>query len=377
MKSPNSDAIGGTRISARSKAPRDLELLAIVLTQLRSKLPPDWSINERQTAPRRRGARVDAVWRVLAPDGATGSISVEARARVDARDVSESLDQLAALTDGETLLGGNVRLLAAPYLSPEVRERIAERGAAYADATGNLRLAMTRPALFVHERGGDRDPWRGAGRPKDTLKGAPSARVVRALIDFAEGMTVPELARRSGASVGATYRVVELAEAEDLLEREPRGPIRSVRWRALLERWSRDYRLAPSGGDRQFLAARGLDDLLGRLRKAESLQYVVTGSLAARRSTEYAPARLAMLFVDDPAAAAEQLGLQEVETGGNVVLLRSDDNVAFERSVVDDSVRFAAPSQVAVDLLDGPGRNPSEGSALLDWMEAHVDTWRR
>ncbi len=377
MKSPNSDAIGGTRISARAKAPRDLELLAIVLTQLRSKLPPDWSINERQTAPRRRGARVDAVWRVLAPDGATGSISVEARARVDARDVSESLEQLAALTDGETLLGGNVRLLAAPYLSPEVRERIAERGAAYADATGNLRLAMTRPALFVHERGGDRDPWRGAGRPKDTLKGAPSARVVRALIDFAEGMTVPELARRSGASVGATYRVVELAEAEDLLEREPRGPIRSVRWRALLERWSRDYRLAPSGGDRQFLAARGLDDLLGRLRKAESLQYVVTGSLAARRLTEYAPARLAMLFVDDPAAAAEQLGLQEVETGGNVVLLRSDDNVAFERSVVDDGVRFAAPSQVAVDLLDGPGRNPSEGSALLDWMEAHVDTWRR
>lgn len=34
-------------------------------------------------------------------------------------------------------------------------------------------------------------------------------------------------------------------------------------------------------------------------------------------------------------------------------------------------------SQVAVDLLTGPGRNPGEGVALLDWMEAHESQWRR
>ena len=37
----------------------------------------------------------------------------------------------------------------------------------------------------------------------------------------------------------------------------------------------------------------------------------------------------------------------------------------------------AAPSQVAVDLLTGPGRNPAEGQALLDWMENHECTWRK
>ncbi len=38
---------------------------------------------------------------------------------------------------------------------------------------------------------------------------------------------------------------------------------------------------------------------------------------------------------------------------------------------------YAALSQVAVDLLTGPGRNPAEGQALLDWMETDERTWRK
>jgi hypothetical protein len=40
-------------------------------------------------------------------------------------------------------------------------------------------------------------------------------------------------------------------------------------------------------------------------------------------------------------------------------------------------VRFAALSPVAVDLLTGPARNPSEANALLDWMAANEPAWRR
>jgi hypothetical protein len=32
---------------------------------------------------------------------------------------------------------------------------------------------------------------------------------------------------------------------------------------------------------------------------------------------------------------------------------------------------------VAVDLLSGPGRNPSEANALLEWMAADESRWRR
>src|SRR5690606_27394752 len=122
-------------------------------------------------------------------------------------------------------------LLVARYLAPATRERITEAGAGYVDATGNVYFANDRPALLLRDRGADQDPWRGPGRPRGSLKGPPAARVVRALIDFAPPYTVPEIAERSGASTGATYRVIKFLEEQELLERESQGPITEVRWK--------------------------------------------------------------------------------------------------------------------------------------------------
>ncbi len=96
--------------------------------------------------------------------------------------------------------------------------------------TGNLPIIVQYPALYLRDTGAGRDPWRGPGRPRGTLRGPPAARVVRALIDFAAPVTVPELVRRSGASTGATYRVVEFLEREGMIERAPRGPNTGVEW---------------------------------------------------------------------------------------------------------------------------------------------------
>jgi hypothetical protein len=240
-----------------------------------------------------------------------------------------------------------------------------------------MQLAADRPALLVRDRGADRDPWRGPGRPRGTLKGPPAARVVRALVDFAPPYSVPELAERAGASTGATYRVVEFLEEQDLVERERRGPITAARWRPILERWSRDYGFGQSNTVATFLEPRGLETLTARLVRAGELDYVLTGSLAAERIAAYAPARLAMLYVRDIAAAGTLLELRPTTSGANVALASSNYDVVFERAQVVDGLRLAALSQVAVDLRTGPGRNPSEAGALLDWMESNEPVWRR
>jgi hypothetical protein len=59
------------------------------------------------------------------------------------------------------------------------------------------------------------------------------------------------------------------------------------------------------------------------------------------------------------------------------VLIAPGSDVAFERTWVDGSRTYAALSQVAADLLTSPGRGPSEGEALIEWMEENVDAWRR
>lgn len=351
------------------------DVLRMALDIFRSCLPETWAC-QVESEVRRADVVLDAVVTLTAPDGSSTMLAVEAKRLVAVRDVADQLTRLRSLIDRAGLTEA-APMLVARYLPPSTRERLEREGVAYADATGNLCVAAERPALFIRNVGADRDPWRGPGRPRDTLKGAPAARVVRALVDFAPPYSVPELVERAGASTGATYRVVELLEQEDLLQRTPRGPISDVGWRRLVERWSQDYGFQRSDVVQSFLFPRGVEAVPEALRTLDESSYVLTGSLAAQAYEPYAPPRVAMLYVTDITEVADRLELRAVERGANVLLAANRDEVAFVRAEVLDGVVTAAPSQVAVDLLTGPGRSPGEGRALLDWMEANESRWRR
>lgn len=375
MKSTSS-AVTETREFREIQPPaRETDVLRGAVELLRERLPPSWTTDvaaEPGPAP-----GVDAELRLRAPDGNEVVALIQAKRLLNTRDVPVALETLqrAASRWGDTT--EVVLLLAARYLAPATRQRIAEAGAGYVDATGNMLVAADSPALLLRDRGADRDPWRGPGRPRGTLRGPPAARVVRALIDFAPPYTVPALSERAGASTGATYRVVKFLEEEGLLERQRYGPIGDVRWRRLLERWSEDYGFAQSNTVETFLEPRGLSALTDRLAGLPDLDYVVTGSLAAERVAAYAPARLATVYVRDIEEAAQVLGLRRVEVGANVALAAGSYDMVFDRAERIDGLRVGALSQVAVDLLTGPGRNPSEANALLDWMAENEPAWRR
>jgi len=364
-------------ISGTQAPERESDVLRSGIEALRDRLPRSWSVDIRQDRSVEATLPFDAELRLRGPDGAPVVVLVEAKRLVNTRDVPVLLEALQRAASAQSSRQAALLMVMARYLAPTTRERIAAAGAGYADATGNLLLACDRPALFVRDRGADRDPWRGPGRPRGTLQGVPAARVVRALADFAPPYTVPALADRANASTGATYRVIEFLEEEGLLDRRRYGPISDVRWRALLERWSEDFGFLESNTVQTFLEPRGLTALTERLAQLPDLDYVVTGSLAAARVAAYAPARLATLYVRDLKAAAETLELRQVDSGTNVALAAGKYDVVFERAELIDGVRMAAPSQVAVDLLTGPGRNPSEATALLDWMERDERAWRR
>lgn len=361
----------------REEAPaRESDVLQRALARLRELLPPGWEVAVRWQAEPPGDAGFDALLDLQAPDGTATTASVEVKRVVATRDVPIELERLR-----ERLAGANLAdatpVLVARYLAPTTQAKIAAAGASYLDATGNLRIVSDHPPLLVVGRGADRDPWRGPGRPRGSLRGAPAARVVRALADYAPPYTVPELIDRSGASTGATYRVVKFLEEEALLEREPRGPVTRVAWRELLERWSRDYGFDRAAVVQSFLEPRGVERTLGALRETDSLEYVITGSVAAQFDAPYAPPRLLMLYVTDLDRAADLLDLRPVDQGTNVLVAANEDPFPFDRARHLDGLEVAAPSQVAVDLLSGPGRSSAEAEALLDWMEDNEHVWRR
>lgn len=354
--------------------PREVDLLRSVFALVRERLPVGWSVRADMAVPIGPG-HVDAVLELTASDDTRSAFLVEARRSLAPRDLPSVLNQLQLYVAQAPLPAAP--LVVARYLMPSTRARLQDEGVSYVDVTGNMHLRLAKPALYIYDRGADRDPWRGPGRPRGDLQGAPAARVVRALVDYAPPVTLPTLAQRAGASVGTTYRVAEFLQQEALIEREHRGPIAEVAWRRLLQRWSQDYGFQSNNVVGKFLQPRGLPSVLEHLATVQDLRYVLTGSLAAHALAPYAPARNAMIYVDDIERAAALLKLRRVDAGANVLLAAGDYDVVFVRPSITNGVTHAAPSQVAVDLLTSPGRGPAEAQALLDWMETHEASWRR
>jgi hypothetical protein len=268
----------------------------------------------------------------------------------------------------------NPVLIAAPYLSPRTQERLRDAGFSYADLTGNIRLELTEPGLFIDTTGARENPD-PSPRDRKSLKGAKAGRLIRALCDFRPPVGLRELAKRAGVDPGYASRVVELLDREALVTRRPRGPITAVDWRGLLTRWAQEYSPFRRQGASMYLAARGVPPLIDKLKQSKT-PYAVTGSWAAAEVAPVAPPRLLQVYVERPREVEKTYGLRPAEVGANVALLTPFDQVVFERTSMKNGVTIAAISQVAADLLTSPGRGPNEAEALMQWMQENEDAWR-
>ena len=361
----------------------ETKLIDTAVKEIGSRLPPRWLLLDRERvaaerSPGQSNRMIDTIWELRDPYGLSSDIIVEVKAgSLEPRMVGSVASQLKALShsmyeqDGATA----ANMLVSTYLSPLTRERLAEAGISYADSTGNIRFTVDRPAVYIETQGADRNPFREE-RPLQSLKGSRTARVVRGLLDYRTPFGTRELAGEIASSAAMISRVSSLLEPDEIVTKQiPRGRFVSVDWEALARRWATDYDFATSNTLTRWLEPRGTRALFARLRDSE-IRYAVTGSFAAYRLAPIAEPRLAALYVDDFDTAAQSLGLRPAETGGNVLLARPFDAVAFERAEYDDGITYARVTQVLLDLMKGPGRGPAEAEALLEWMRDNEDTWK-
>lgn len=349
----------------------EADIVGVVFDALRSRLPSNWDAQLALEERAARGIR-DASIRLEAPDGTAARLSVEARVVIEPRAVAAQV--LDRRRDDLP------RLVVARYLAPRTRELLVSQGASYADTTGNMRIAIDRPGLFIETTGAPSNPWREERQIK-TLRGVPAARVIRALCDFRDALSAPELARRAATSVGSTYRVLDFLEREALIDRSG-STVQAPAWPDLIRRWSADYDVLRTNSSAGFIEPRGIPRLLEKLSSrtiadAAGLgRYAVTGSVAAASVSLYAEPRLALVYVDRIRDAADTLGLSPSESGANVILLEPFDRVQIERTRAENGVVYCALPQVAIDLLTGPGRAPGEAEELMRWMESSEQLWR-
>jgi len=272
-------------------------------------------------------------------------------------------------------VGASAVVVMAAFLGPRTRALLADLGWGYGDATGNFRVVMDKPALFIELSGTDSNPWPD-DQPLRSLRGRSAGRSVRAFCDFRPPFGIEELAKRSKTSISSISRVAALLDREALVTRDRRGGVLTTDWPGILRRWTQDYSLLRSNRVSSFLEPRGFDQLLEKVKR-QSWTYSASGSLAAARVAPVASPRLAVIYVDGIVSrVALDLQVTETELGGNVMLLEPYDAVVFDRTWSSDGVTYAALTQVVADLLTSPGRGPVEGEELIRRMQANEDAWR-
>ena len=179
-------------------------------------------------------------------------------------------------------------------------------------------------------------------------------------------------------------RTLDLLDREGLVTRGERGDVGALDWERAIRRWSEDYDFGRSNRVTAYVHSGGTVAMVEKIARA-ALPYALTGAVASqiligRPGAPLATARLAA-YVEDVDLAAGRLGLGTAEKApaeneATIVLAEAYDRVVFERTLMRNGIRVAAPSQLAADLLGGndPARSQAEG--VVAWMRSHDPSWR-
>lgn len=361
--------------------PQEAELIDGALKLLASRLPPGWTV-ERVEGQGARTGEGDAVFAFNTQSRiGMGSAIVEAKRTFGPADVDRLLGGMTRRLREAT--GSAPILLVSDFLSPRTRELLAKEDISYLDLTGNIRLVMQSPPVFVEVAGADRRPSTTTTRRTAGLAGAKVGSVVRFLAEVVPPYGVNDIEDATGISRGYVSRVLDRLSDEALIGREPRRQVESVDWPAMLRRRGQVVDLFRANTARTYVSSNGARAVLEALpRSAVAEDLVVTGSFAAVRKAPVAgPALLVMYVVPSGGVprfdtTATQFGLRPTDEAADVVLLLPSNDRVVQDSWTEDNVRFVNLPQLAVDCLGGSGRMPAEGNALVEWMQGNTDEWQ-
>jgi hypothetical protein len=346
---------GRTLLSnVRNITPTDNIVLRETIAQLQRCLPLHWTT----AVSVKTNDQADARMTIKTPSGASAALAIGARQQLDPRFVT-------ALADGLKATAADGFLVVAPFLGERTRERLDQVGVGYVDLTGNMRLSLDRPTVFIRTAGAERSPWR-QGRAARALDGIKACRLVRALCDGTPPFGVRALAARAGTDPGYVSRLLEQLDREELIERTPRGPVTAVDVAGLLRRWTVDYRFEDA--NRAFPCAHphGVPATLARLAAA-SFPYAITGRAGAAALLDSALPASLTVYVDNPERVARTVGARPVDDSraANLILLQPFDGIVFEETWERDGLRFAARAQIVADLLGSRPPGPAQADAVL------------
>jgi DNA-binding transcriptional ArsR family regulator len=322
-------------------------------------LPLTWSVELRDVKGQ---PAADGFLVLRAPDGAAATVALEFNTELTPRAADAAWQKIASL--------GEPSLLIAPYISKRTQAYLREHGMFYLDFEGSAWWRLDAPALTVSVVSDAEPPKAGAGRRR--FRGVKAGRLMRYLCDHRPPVSVAELSLRLSIDRGNVSRYLDVLRDEAIVTRGARGAVVDVDWEALLRRWADDYRRPLQ---ERYLDPRGRDHFVSTVCK-KGAEYALSGVLGASFYAPYSVDIATFCYCDAPSAFASSLGLREEKRAANVVLAIPFDPIVYSTAQVRDGVLVAAPTQVAIDLLSGHGRELQQAEEVIRWMKEHERDWR-
>lgn len=327
------------------------DLLSRALQALDELLPDDWSTSLAAAdvdpyADRR--SNPDALLEVEAPDATALTFAVIAKMNLVGREVDSVVMSLRQYAERH----GTNALVVSRFLSTTVRDQLREHGVSFIDACGNLSVAGSPPAIALSRPGLDRDPWRRTST-RQQLKGEPAARVVQTLFDLETPLRIADLIEDSGASPGATYRVLDMLVEEGLAERNTRGWIDSVDRIGMLKRWAEDWAATASRFALKFETLLGLEGTMRELARSAKDAYVLGGGHAASLVADIESSRTAVVHTDGTVMRFVIAGGHLIRRTGvpDLIVLGRGLESAEIGATTKGKFRYAGPAQAYADLI--------------------------
>lgn len=332
--------------------------------QIRTRLPsliPSITLVRLRPEPSVGPLRPDLDADVTLPTGRRGRLIFEIKAAVSPGRVREGARQLRLMANN---LKGACPMLAAPFVSPRVREICREEGVGYVDLAGNCLL---RDRDVYIERIQDRNPSPPRGRP-GSLFSPVASRLSRILLEDVRGTpggglsararrtTLVGLAREANVSLGATSKIVKrlideryATRTKHLLSLEEPG--------RLLDDWKSEYQPTKTVRKRFFSLERDpnrLAERIGTTADRLGIPYALTSFAAASLLAPFVRGvETVEVYVPD-LSSVEQLSttveLREVTTGANALLLIPYDQGVFRPTQQAGRLTLAGDVQVYLDL---------------------------
>lgn len=297
--------------------------------------------------------------------GARWTLPVEVLTSGPPRLIRQRLAVLEANNPGKHIYP----VVVAPWLSPESRALLADRGAGFVDLAGNCRLAFG--AVFIERVGFS--PPRAVHRAQRSLFSPKSARVLRLLLgEPGRVWKVKELEAATEISLGQVSNVRRGLLEMEWAEEKAQG-LRLSRPGALLDAWRADYR--PRHLTREFhtvLHGLSFDEAV---RQALAFQrgvgeghgLLLRGASAAQWLAPLTRDPTLSVFARDwgEEHLVQRLSLTRVERGGNVQVTRpSDDGLMFDALEAAPSIFTTGIAQTCLDLWAGGERDVEAGDHL-------------